>query len=183
MLKHSLLAVALMAALAAPVAASAQSGFFVDGAIGQVSIDEDGLDDNDTSFRIGGGWSFNRYFGLEAGWTDLGKFEEEVAIGGATASAETDGFYAGVRGKFPFYEGENGFYVGGRAGFLRWDASGRARVGTVTVRLDESGTDPYFGVGAGYDFSRNFGVGLNYDRYDIDDSNLDVWNVSATWRF
>lgn len=183
MIKHSLLAVALLAILAAPVAASAQSGFFVDGAIGQVRIDEDDLDDNDTSFRLGGGWSVNRYFGVEAGWTDLGKFEEDVAIGGATASVETDGFYGGVRGKYPFYQGDSGFYLGGRAGFLRWDASGRARVGTVTVRLDESGTDPYFGVGAGYDFSRNFGVGLGYDRYDIEDSKLDVWSVNATWHF
>lgn len=187
MSKHSILAIALAAALAVPTVASAQSGFFVDGGVGQVRVDESGFDDKDTHFRLGGGWQWNQYFGLEAGWADLGSFSEQVAIGAATGEFEADGWYAGVRAKVPFYEGDRGFYARARAGILWWDATGRARAGTVLVRFDDSGNDPYFGIGAGYDLSSNFGVGLDYDRYQIgnggDDATLDVWSVSATYRF
>jgi hypothetical protein len=187
MSKHSILAIALATALTVPAVASAQSGFFVDGGVGQVRVDESGFDDKDTHFRLGGGWQWNQYFGLEAGWADLGSFSEQVAIGAATGEFEADGWYAGVRAKVPFYEGDRGFYARARAGILWWDATGRARAGTVLVRFDDSGNDPYFGIGAGYDLSSNFGVGLDYDRYKIgnggDDATLKVWSVNATYRF
>ncbi len=187
MFKHPILAIALAATLAIPAVASAQSGFFVDGGVGQVRVDESGFKDKDTHFRLGGGWNLNQNFGLEGGWTDFGSFSEQVAIGAATGEFEADGWYAGVHAKVPFYEGDSGFYARGRAGLLFWDASGRIRVGTITERFSDSGNDPYFGIGAGYDLSRNFGVGLDYDRYKIgkggDDSTLKVWNVNATYRF
>jgi hypothetical protein len=185
MSKHAILAIALAATLAIPAAASAQSGFFVDGGLGQARVDESGFKDKDTHFRLGGGWNLNPYFGLEAGWTDLGSFSEEVAIGGATAGFDADGWYAGIRGKIPFHDGDSGFFASARAGMLFWDASGRVRVGTITERFSDSGSDAYYGLGVGYDQSRNLGVSLNHDRYklDRDGSSIKAWTVNATYRF
>src|SRR5262245_34656900 len=54
------------------------SGWLVGGTIGQSKINVDcpagaSCDDTDTAFRIFGGYNFNRNFGVELGYADLGK--------------------------------------------------------------------------------------------------------------
>lgn len=169
----NILGLSLAAALALPALALADTGLYVDGAVGQASVDDEGIDDNDTSLRLGVGWRFVENFGAEIGFQDLGEVGEEVAIGGATASVEADGFYAGVAGKIPLYDTDMGFYLSARAGMYFWDATGRARQGTTSIRIDDSDSDFYVGVGGGYDFNEKFGVGLTYDRYQLGDDNTD----------
>ncbi len=180
--------IALVVALfGVPGLAMADTGLYVDGAIGQASVDDGGIDDNDTALRLGVGWRFLENFGAEVGYADLGEVGEEAAIGGATASIEVDGFYAGVSGRIPLYEGNAGFFVGARAGIYFWDATGRVRSGATTVRLDDSDNDFYFGINGGYDFNEQFAVNLNYDRYQIGDGDADldygVWSVGGEVRF
>lgn len=169
-----LFGLAVAAVLAAPTLALADTGWYIDGAVGQASVDDQGIDDQDTAFRGGVGWRFLENFGAEVGYQDLGKVGEEVAIGGATASVSTDGFYAGVSGKIPLYDANTGFYLNARAGLYFWDATGRLRDGSTSVRLDDSGNDFYVGVGAGYDFNEQFGLGLGYDRYQVGDNSSDL---------
>lgn len=169
----ALLTLALAGALALPTLALADTGLYLDGAVGQASVDDQGIDDNDTAFRVGAGWRFLENFGAEIGYQDLGEFSEEAAIGGATASVETDGFYAGVAGRIPLRQSEAGFYLSARAGVYFWDASGRVRQGTLSVRLDDSDNDFYVGIGGGYDFNEQFGLGLSYDRYQFGDGDDD----------
>jgi len=163
-----------LAALLSPGLALADTGLYMDGAVGRASVDDQGIDDNDTGFRVGAGWRFVENFGAEIGYLDLGEVGEEVAVGGATASVETDGFYAGVAGKIPLYDANTGVYLSARAGLYFWDATGRVRSGATSVRLDESSNDLYFGVGAGYDFNEQFGVGVAYDRYQVGDESADL---------
>ena len=47
----------------------------------------------------------------------------------------------------------NGFFLGGRVGAAQINAEVRGD----GFRYDENKTGSYFGVNAGYDFSRNFG--------------------------
>jgi OmpA-OmpF porin, OOP family len=167
--------------------AMADTGLYVDGAVGQASVDDSGINDNDTAFRFGVGWRFLENFGAEVGYADLGEVGEEVAVGGATASIETDGFYAGVTGRIPLHDGATGFFVGARAGIYFWEATGRVRSGATTVRFDESDNDFYYGINGGYDFNEQFAVNLNYDRYQVGDSEADldygVWSVGGEVRF
>jgi OOP family OmpA-OmpF porin/outer membrane immunogenic protein len=180
-------ALALASALTLPALAQADTGVYLDGAAGRTAVDDQGLDDSDTAFRVGGGWRFLENFGAEVGYADLGKMSEDVAIGGATASVSADGFYAGLSGKVPLYDANNGFYVGARAGLYFWDATGRLRQGTTTVRVDDSGNDFYVGVSGGYDFNEQFGLGLAYDRYQAGDNGGDLtygtWSVTGEVRF
>ncbi len=172
-MRKSILSLAVAAVFAAPGLAYADEGFYIDGSVGRASVDDSGIDDNDTGFRIGGGWRFLENFGAEVGYLDLGKVEEEVAIGGATGSVEVDGLYAGVSGRIPLSDDTAGFFLSARAGLLFWDAEGRVRAGTVTVPFDDSDNDFYVGVGGGYDFNEQFGVSLTYDRYKVGDSGAD----------
>lgn len=179
------LALALAAGLSLPALALADTGLYIDGSVGQASVDDEGIDDNDTSFRIGAGWRFIDNFGAELGYLDLGEVGE--GNGNLAASIETDGFYAGVAGKIPLYEGATGFYLGARAGLYFWDATGRVRSGNTTLRVDDSDNDFYVGISGGYDFNEQFGLGLSYDRYKVGDNNTDLsyaaWGLTGEVRF
>lgn len=172
--KKNYVALALASVLLIPTLATADTGLYVDGAIGRASVDDSGFDDNTTAFRIGVGYRFIENFSTELGYLDLGKVDEDVAVGGATASIDVDGFYVGIAGRIPLYEGNQGFFLNARGGLLFWDATGRVRVGGTAVRLNESDKDFYVGVGAGYDFNEQFGVGLGYDRYNIGENRADL---------
>lgn len=173
MKNKNLIALSVFAALLFPALAPAATGFYLDGAVGQASVDDDGIDDNDSSYRIGAGYRFLENFGAEVGYVDLGTMSEEIGAGGA-ASVEADGLSAGVAAKLPLYDTNNGFYLSARGGMLWWDATGRARVGTTTVSFNEESEDFYFGVGGGYDFNEQFSVGVAFDRYQLGENDTDV---------
>jgi opacity protein-like surface antigen len=48
---------------------------------------------------------------------------------------------------------------------------------------DEDETELTFGVGAQYDFSRNMGVRLQWQRYNTDPDEIDVLSVGVVFKF
>src|SRR5262245_11471348 len=89
------------ALIVAPSAAMAQafsmkgpdSAWFVGGSVGQSKIDCDtsgvpgaSCDDSDTSFRIFGGYQFNKHFAVELGYNTLG--EATISAPGVSATVE-----------------------------------------------------------------------------------------------
>lgn len=182
-----ILGLALASSLMLPTLAMADTGWYIDGSVGQTSVDDQGIDDSDTSFRIGTGWRFFENFGAEVGYQDLGKVSDNVNGTGVSASVETDGLYAGVAGKIPLYDGATGFYLSARAGMYWWDATGRIQDGNTTVSIDDSDSDFYVGVGGGYDFNEQFGLGLAYDSYQVGDNDADfsygTWALTGEVRF
>ena len=182
-----ILGLALASALMLPTLAMADTGWYIDGTLGQAMVDDNGVDDTDTAFRIGTGWRFFENFGAEIGYQDLGKVSDSIDAGNLSASVETDGLYAGVAGKIPLYDGGTGFYLGARTGMYWWDATGRVRSGNTTVSIDDSDSDFYVGVSGGYDLNEQFGVGLAYDWYQVGDNDTDfsygVWGLTGEVRF
>ena len=144
-------------------------------------------DDSDTAIKLYAGAYFHPHLGLELGYQDLGKVSDSVAGAGASASVETDGLYAGIAGKIPLYDANTGFFLSARTGMYWWDATGRVQVGNTTVSVDDSDSDFYVGVGGGYDFNEQFGLGLTYDRYNVGDNDADftygAWSLAGEVRF
>jgi OOP family OmpA-OmpF porin len=61
------------------------TGFYVGGALGQTSFDVDctgttSCDDKDSSWKIFGGYQFNKHFALEFGYADLGETTASVSV-------------------------------------------------------------------------------------------------------
>src|SRR3546814_1380705 len=83
MSKNKMLSRALFAALVGAATFGAQAaeepGFYLGAGAGQSFVDETGYDDEDTAFSAFGGYQFNQWFGLEAGYADLGELEPGVA--------------------------------------------------------------------------------------------------------
>ena len=193
-MKNTLLAIALATAglTALPLTSHAadQSGFFINGNVGDSNLSKGLYDDDDTGFgaNVGYRWAVapNVLLGIEGGYTDLGSFSTKNQFRGlGVPDAELSGWNLGANGHFNITDN---WYISGRAGWFRGDIKGGyIDANDVVVHVDDTANKWYAGAGFGYDFSNNFGIGLNYDYYKADKSNLDLnadlISVSAEYRF
>ncbi len=192
-MKNTILAIALATTglVALPVASHAadNSGFFINGNVGQTNLSKGIYDDDDTGYSINGGYRWavapNLLLGVEGGYADLGEFSTKNSFrGDGLGNAEVKGWNAGVNAH---YNVTNNWYLSGRAGFFRADVKGAYLADGATRFVDDNSNSWYAGAGFGYDFSNNFSVGLNYDYYKTDKHNLkldpDLVSVSAEYRF
>mgnify|MGYP000848785026 CR=1 FL=1 len=189
-MKTSLLALALSAGLVAlPVAHAANNhdGFFVNGNVGQSSVDKGYYDDDDTAFgaNLGYRWAVspNVLIGIEGGYTHLGEVAP-TSGSGTTTKAEVNGWTAGVNGHFNITDN---WYVSARGGLFRAKVKGDYLDGGVPVYVNDHSNDWYAGAGFGYDFGSGFSVGLDYDVYRTEKAGLEldprVISVSGEVRF
>jgi len=193
-MKNTLVAIALATAglTAIPLTSHAadQSGFFINGNIGESSTSEGLYDDSDVGFgaNIGYRWAVSPsvLLGVEGGYTDFGNFSVKNRYSGlGIPDSKLQGWNLGVNGHFNVTEN---WYLSGRAGWFSGDIKGGYldSVGEV-IRVDDTSDKWYAGAGFGYDFNNNFSIGLNYDYYEADknhlDLNTDLISVSAEYRF
>lgn len=183
MQKKKILAAACLCAGAvlAGNAFAAEPGVFVGVNWGGTQVDvelegEESDSDSDHAFVLRGGYYFTPNIAVEVFHANLYDYSEEGY------SAKLDGNGAGVVARKNFGADGNGFYVQGRAGMFR----SKGAIGVEGYgEISESSTDPYFGLDLGYDFTRNFGLGLGYTRYtgDFDDLSVDASTVTANLEF
>lgn len=172
LLTHALLAV-LFGAAAFGAQAAENKGFYAGAGAGQSYVDEGAYDDEDTAFSVFGGYQFNRYFGLEAGYADFGKLQADVAA----SDLEADAAYLTAVASVPVTDK---FSAYAKAGFQRWNLD--APVTTVGT-VDDSGTDPTYGVGVQYRFNDAFALRGEYSRFEIEDADLDLAQVQLRYDF
>lgn len=171
--------VAAALALAASPAVAADGKGFVRVEGGRTDIAAFGEGGNDTAASLRAGYYFNHHFGIEGFYTRYGADTVEIE------RVEADGFGAGVFGKINFgADAYTGFYMSARAGMAhdRLELILRG-IGSA----EDSDTVPYVGVGFGYDFNHNFGMGIRYDYqepkvYDVR-FKLETLTLGAEYRF
>jgi opacity protein-like surface antigen len=186
------LAIATASLAAAPAitraADNSNGGFFVNGSIGQSSLDKGLYSDSDFAYgaNVGYRWALNPNvaLGVEGGYTDLGDFDSKNRFGYlGLGQAAVKGWNLGVNGKFNI---NPQWYVSARGGLFHADTRGWTNADDPYY-VDDNGNKWYAGVGFGYDFSNNMSVGLNYDYYKTNQNvlNLDpsMVSVNAEYRF
>jgi OOP family OmpA-OmpF porin len=167
-------------------------GFYVEGNVGRqtavipsFSIAGWATEDKATTYALGGGFNFNRYFGIEAGYQNLGKVAVLwsgtgpvmsgtnifVSNGAAKWSADVDGFYVGPTVSFPI---NDQYAITGRAGWYHWKAdlklyasaggilNGTNVLAGSSVDGSNKATDTYVGLGVSYKVNENVGFNLGY---------------------
>lgn len=206
--------IAAMAAglLVAGVASAQGAGGFVEGTVGFGKFDLGNtsgwtVDDKDTSWGLTAGYMLNSNFGFEVGYRDLGRASGSTsavsgtwygkpytATGTLSASGDADGWLFGVRLNLP---GNDKFSVNARAGLYDWNADlratasgsltydGTAYAGNVQASQTFSGTDLYYGIGAGYNITKQLGVSIDYSRFVLDDISVKnhSWDINLQYRF
>lgn len=183
---NKLLALAGALALAGlSTSAMAQGAFArVEAGRSHTSVDTDAFgngSDNDTAWSVRGGYYFNDNVAVEGFYTRA--YDKSGDFYGYDAHGKASAIGVGVVGKKNFGADNLGFFIDGRAGITR---------GKIKLSFDgESGSDTstklYYGVGAGYDFSKAFGLSLNIDRLHGAGEGVDVKSnlvtLGAEFRF
>lgn len=170
-------AIALLATLPAQA-----EGLYVQGEIGQGKVDTDVsdgtttavLDESTTAFRLAVGYELGQYFSVEGAYVDFGDFDANLSIGNVSASA--DGFDIAAIGRLPV---SDDFSLTARAGYLSWDAD----VSLAGLSSSDSGGEAYFGVGGELNVGDHLGFTAGWNRYQLDDQDLDYLSIGIRFRF
>ncbi len=162
-----------MAAQAAEVGQRYVSAF-----IGQSEADIADFNDDDTSYRIGGGFRVNENFAVEGYYVDYGAAEETYPsppFGEGTVTVEATAFLFQAVGLFPVSPAVDLY---GKAGLAIWDGElcdddpdpffGKQC-------FDDDGTDLVFGFGGNFDISKQVTLRAEYEMTEFDD--LDVTTI------
>ena len=160
----------LLAPLSAAAAQPQRPGFYFGGSWGAYSIEKGALDDNDDALKAYAGGQFNEWFGIEGSWTDFNRLNND-----AGDRFEADG--KGLAAVLSFPLGASSLFVKG--GHFWWDANSSS--GGVLGTGD--GDDPFWGVGFRFPFNDNFGLRLEAERYDVADTDLDVYTAGLEFKF
>jgi len=169
-------AVAAIALVASP-AYAADNGFYVEGGIGYYQLDIGQIDFGDswdagaTAYKLGVGYNFLKYFGVEVEWIDGGS-PEDLGV-----SVDLTGWNASAIGRWPVTDQFNVF---AKLGAIMWNADLRG----FGEHDSTDGTDFSWGLGAGWNFTDHFTVNAEYQGFEIADTDSSaLWIASAVWHF
>jgi hypothetical protein len=145
-----------------PMVTPARAPWYGGLSVGRAELDNacvagSSCDDKDTSYRAFAGTHFNRYFGIELGALNLGKYNR--------GGGETDGWGADVAATIGMPLGANSS-VFGKLGavYARTEVGGTA-AGLQTGKERDWG--PRWGVGGTFGFTPNWALRADWDRYRI----------------
>ena len=166
-----------MGLLAVSVVTQAETdrGVTVEGLIGvadqETTINAFSVDDSDTSLGLRLGFQINKYIAIEIAYRDYGEAEDSFidSFGdNINDTVESDSIDFGVKGMLPL--GDK-FSLIGRVGMARWDyelsETDSAFPGEV-FKVDDDGTDIYYGVGAQFNVTEQFFVTAEYTVLEMD---------------
>lgn len=172
------------------------AGWYVGGSVGQSKFDVDctgasTCDDSDTAFRVFGGYMFNKHFGAELGYSDLGKLHVAGTVppfGVVNAELKATAFDLVVVGVLPFTSNFSGY---GKVGMYRAESKLNGSIAALgSASQSDSNTDLTYALGLGYDFNKNLGIRGEWQRYSKlgtdstgGEGDVDVFSVGVVWRF
>ncbi|RSZ60144.1 outer membrane beta-barrel protein [Massilia atriviolacea] len=152
------LAIAMLAAATVPMAAHAE-GSYVGAGLGyaehKIAINKFGTyKDNDLAVKVFTGHNFDKNFGIEAGYADLGEIESV----NAGLSAKGRSFYVAGTATLPL--GEK-FALTGKLGI----AKNRSKFNMPDGDVKHKKTDALISVGATYAITKTIGAFVEFENY------------------
>ncbi len=205
--KFSLLTLALMAS---PWALAENTGWYLGANIGQsrATVDTDriasgllgsGLSagpinetNRDQGYKLFGGYQYNRYFSVEGGYFDLGKFgfsTNTVPTGTLSGDIKLKGINLDLLGTLPIGDRFSAF---GRVGVARSQAhdtfTGAGAVNVLNPSPSASGNTLKLGLGLQYALTDAISLRTEIERYRVDDAvgnkgDVDLVSLGLIYRF
>jgi len=162
---------------------TAHAGLFLGGSVGDASVNDSDptfdFNSSDTGYKLYGGFTFIKFFAVEASWVDFGSSEDEISAG-TDAKIDPTGWDVYAVGILPI--GKH-FEIFGKAGIIVWDAEATYS-GAISGSSDESGSDTAYGAGVAFVFGEHFAVRAEYERFDIEDiDQVEMTSIGAEFRF
>ena len=152
---------------------------FGNGHINQDCVNGQSCDDPTGAVHVFTGGMFNPYFGVQLGYFRLGDSDRN---GGTTKISGVNLVLTGVA---PL--GYNFSLVGRVGGTYGWTEE-TVGAGVIAPSGKENGFGAAYGVGLGWDFSRNWSATLDWDRHHLkyannEHDNTDIVTVGFKYRF
>ena len=154
----AILSAAAMTASSGALAQAAMQGFYAGAEIGNSDFGSD----DDTGFKVLGGYQFHRNVAGEVAYGFL--YDK--------GSVEVTALEVVAVGMLPL---ANQISLLGKIGLASWEADGPG--------ASQDGTDITWGLGVQYDLNRNLGLRAQWQRYETDPDSVDFLNVGVIWRF
>jgi len=204
--------IALAAVLAMGATAANAGPWYVEAGVTQAKADLGNtsvwtsVDDSDNAYSIGLGYKLSDSLSVEGGYIDLGKVSAGLSgsfdtlyygsslsgSGTLSATAKADGHYFGPRLNLSVTKDIDAY---ARVGILFWNLDATATAsGSFTYRgtaysasasatASDDGSDPYVGIGVSYKFNDNAAAAIDWTRYTVRDSDIDVWSAKIRYSF
>jgi len=176
----------LLLAATLPVAAHADSGFYIGGSAGGATIEADlgglsipglpaSIDEDDTALKAFLGYRFDLpviSLGIEGGYVDLG--EPDIDILGDELLVDVTG--VNLWGIAALDLGL--FDVFGKLGYISWDVEADYLGSSVS----DDGSDPGYGLGAAFHLGP-LQIRGEYEIYDLEDTDVSMLSLGIAYQF
>jgi len=135
--------------------------------MGRTFVKDGDFKDEMTALKIGGGYRFTPYIGMELFYIYYGEISERIDINNS-ARIKASAFILNAIGIIPL---GSRFDLYGKAGISEWKAKFESN-----ILPDESnkGTDPVFTLGVGYHIDYDSAIRFEYEISDYDETKFSV---------
>lgn len=163
------------------------AGFYLGGALGQSKLKEwcdtggsttatlASCEDADTSWKLLGGYRFNRYVAAEASYIDWGEVTATVRVGPQSVGVKASQHSYGLAAVGTLPVGER-FEVFGKAGFVQTE---QETTSTRTVNRDE--TEFHYGLGMKYALTKNWALRGEWEK--TEKLKVELLSIGVEYRF
>ncbi|MFK8030438.1 MAG: porin family protein [Gammaproteobacteria bacterium] len=157
----------------------ADETIYVSASMGNTDLEESTdfpIDDDAKAFRLGLGYGFNNDIAVEANYVNLGDFTGNTGLDNIGISGEVEGISLSAIFSLPVTDN---WSVNVRGGIMEWESE----LTTPQFREKRDGNDLFYGLGLQANFSENFALTGEWQRYELEDSQADVLFVGARFSF
>lgn len=153
---------------------SAETGFYLGGSLGNATFDGTApgtsvsIDDDDTAYKLYGGFRLLSFLAIEGGYVNLGE------MGGATGTMELDGWDIFGVANLPL----GPVNVFAKLGGIAWESDFSSAIASA----DESDFDLAYGVGAAFRVGM-FGLRAEYELFETGNDNTGMFSIGAEVNF
>ena len=151
--------------------------------------------DNDTYYRITGGYQFNPYWAVDIGWVDFGAGDIKGTVTGGTldAKVKAHGTVVAVTGSYPITAYSN-WTIFARLGAINAhkeiEITATGTGGTTSSTTAVNSWKTTYGIGAAWEFHPNWKLRFGFDQYlNIGDhgktgeDNINVASIGIVYQF
>jgi len=174
------------------------AGFSSDLAGAGLTNSVSGVEEEDKGFKLFAGYRFNRHFGLEASYLDLGSFSVSTVVtrvNGIAVVPQTvvgsinikEAFSLAAIGVLPL--GGSRFSLLGKLGVYSIKTEARLTGPAGFLSDSDRNQNLLVGLGASYDFASKFGVRAEWERFldvgsdSVGKGDIDMMSIGLVYRF
>lgn len=170
-----------LALMCSPVMANEQTGFYLGGGVGRVTLKDSiagyRIRATDTGLKVFGGYRFNEFGSLEAAYLES---TPNDSLYGVNIESDASAIQGSALWQVPI---SNRFEAFVRFSIIAWEAKNSATDGQSLVTQENDGTDLGLGIGAAFYPSPRLGLRAEYEGAEFDGTDFRSLSIEGLFRF